>query len=200
GKGLDLLLDAVGLLRARGLDVTLDVVGDMDGWEGPEYRGYRASLRARADAADLAGAVQFLGWREDVPAALAAGSIHCCPTHVAVREAFGNVVLEAKRSGMPSVVTPSGNLKDLVRHRGNGWVCADSTADAIAEGLAFFATSEDARAAAGRGALASLADYSEEQFVRGWSGVFALDSDDDPRRAVARADAGPEMASRMKGA
>ena len=45
-KGLDLLLDAVALLRARGVDATLDVVGDIDGWESPAYRGHRAALRA----------------------------------------------------------------------------------------------------------------------------------------------------------
>ena len=40
-KGLDLLLDAVAILRARGVDATLDVVGEMDGWEAPSYRGHR---------------------------------------------------------------------------------------------------------------------------------------------------------------
>src|SRR4029077_1495766 len=40
-KGLDLLLDAIGLLRGRGIDATLDVVGDIDGWEAPQYQGYR---------------------------------------------------------------------------------------------------------------------------------------------------------------
>ena len=66
-KGLDLLLDAIALLRGRGVDATLDVVGDIDGWEAPEYRGHRAALRDRAARPDLAGAVNFSDYREDVP-------------------------------------------------------------------------------------------------------------------------------------
>ena len=69
-KGLDLLLDAVALVRARGLDATLDVVGAIDGWESPTYGGHRAAIRERAARADLAGAVRFLGWREEVPGLL----------------------------------------------------------------------------------------------------------------------------------
>ena len=37
-KGVDLLLDALAMVRGRGVDATLDVVGDMDGWEAPAYR------------------------------------------------------------------------------------------------------------------------------------------------------------------
>ena len=81
-KGLDVLLEAVALLRGRGVEATLDVVGDMDGWESPAYQGHRASLRARAGRADLEGAVSFLGWREDVPTLMSRASVHCCPSRL----------------------------------------------------------------------------------------------------------------------
>lgn len=171
-KGLDLLLDAVALLRERGVDATLDVVGDMDGWESPGYVGHRASLRARAARVDLAGFVNFLGWREDVPALMSRASIHCCPSRPEQREAFGNVVLEAKVSGLPSVVLPSGDLADLVAHRSDGWVCASFDADALAEGLGFFLTRPDELARASSAAKASAEQYSEERFTTAWNDVF----------------------------
>jgi glycosyltransferase involved in cell wall biosynthesis len=139
-KGLDLLLDAIALLRARGVDATLDVVGDMDGWESPTYRGHRAALRERAQRADVSVAVAFLVWREDVPALMSRASVHCCPSRPEQREAFGNVVLEAKVSGLPSVVMPSGDLAELVAHRRDGWVCGQVDAATLAEGLEFFLT------------------------------------------------------------
>jgi glycosyltransferase involved in cell wall biosynthesis len=175
-KGLDLLLDAVALLRGRGLDATLDVVGDMDGWEGPAYRGHRANLRQRATRADLNGSVNFLGWREDVPALMSRASVHCCPSRLEQREAFGNVVLEAKLSGVPSVVMPSGDLPDLVAHKGDGWVCAHVDATALAEGIAFFLTRPDELARAGKAARASADDFSEERFATAWIRVFTADS------------------------
>ncbi|MFP5378404.1 MAG: glycosyltransferase family 4 protein [Vicinamibacteria bacterium] len=65
-KGVDLLLEAVARLRASGIPATIEVVGDMDGWESPSWAGYRAALRARAAEPDLAGAVTFSGHRDDV--------------------------------------------------------------------------------------------------------------------------------------
>ena len=46
---------------------------------------------------------------------MARASVHCCPSLPDIREAFGLVVLEAKAAGLPSVVTPSGNLRDARR-------------------------------------------------------------------------------------
>ena len=175
-KGLDLLLDAIGILRARGINATLDVVGDMDGWEAPAYRGHRAMVRERARRADLDGAVTFLGWREDVPALMSRASVHCCPSRPEQREAFGIVVLEAKVSGLPSVVTTSGDLSELVAHRDDGWVCTETTAEALAEGIGHFLSRPDEFARAGLAALASADRYSEERFATAWTRVFTADS------------------------
>jgi glycosyltransferase involved in cell wall biosynthesis len=172
-KGLDLLLDAVGSLRARGIDATLDVVGQIDGWEAPEYRGYRTALRDRAAKPDLAAAVQFLGFREDVPILLSRASLHCCPSRPEHREGFGIVVLEAKMSGLPSVVTPSGNLPEMVDHQRDGWVCPRTDAQSIADGLEYFLTRPDELAAAGRAARTSAGRYNEGRFAAAWTRIFA---------------------------
>jgi len=105
---------------------------------------------------------------------LAQASVHCCPSRMEQREAFGNVVLEAKMSGLPSVVTRSGDLPDLVVHRETGWVCPDTTAEAIAEGLEFFLTRPDDLSRAGRAALSSAGDYSHEHFAAAWAAAFDL--------------------------
>jgi hypothetical protein len=172
-KGLAVLLDAIAILRAGGIDATLDVVGDMDGWEAPAARGHRASLKERAGRADLDGAVSFLGWSEQVPELMGRASLHCCPSRPEQREAFGNVVLEAKVSGLPSVVTPSGDLPELVAHRVDGWVCTETTAEAVAEGLQHFLRCPDELARAGRAALASAERYSAQRFTAAWHAVFA---------------------------
>ena len=171
-KGLDLLLDAMAILRSRGIEATLDVVGDMEGWEHPSFRGYRASLRERANCPDLQGAVTFLGYREEVPALMARASVHCCPSLPAIREAFGLVVLEAKAAGLPSIVTQSGNLGTLVDHRRTGWVCREATAADLAEGLGFFLLDPSRLAAARVAAIASAGDYSEERFASAWATIF----------------------------
>jgi glycosyltransferase involved in cell wall biosynthesis len=172
-KGVDLLIDAIARLRSGGLDVTLDVVGDIDGWEPPGYQGYRASVRARAAQPDLIGAIRFLGVREDVPALLSTASVHCLPSRAEQKEGFGVVVLEAKRAGIPSVVTSGGAMPELVRHRSDGWICRDFTAEAIAEGLAYFLTDSERARRAGDAAAASERTFRRDRFAELWSHVFS---------------------------
>jgi glycosyltransferase involved in cell wall biosynthesis len=173
GKGLDVLLEAIALLRRRGVDATLDVVGQIDGWEAPEYTGHRAALRERAKQPDLDGAVDYLGFREDVPALLARASVHCCPSLPELREGFGLVVLEAKLAALPSVVTPSGNLPEMIDHRRDGWICERADSGAVADGLEYFLRRPDELAAAGRAAMASADRYNERRFAAAWTRVFA---------------------------
>ena len=171
-KGVDLLLDAAGLLVARGRDVRLDIVGRIDGWVPPAHRGYRERLMARADCPDLKGRVRFLGFREDVPQLLAAAAIHCCPSRKEQREAFGIVVIEAKQAGIPSVVMPSGALADLIAHGEDGWVCREESADALAEGIEYFLNPEQLRHGMAS-AQASAATFSRDRFQRAWRAVFS---------------------------
>lgn len=179
-KGLDLLLEAIARLRGRGLDATLDVVGDIDGWEPPESQGHHASLRTRAGQPDLAGAVNFLGFSEEVPTLLRRASLHCCPSRLDHREGFGLVVLEAKLAGIPSVVTPSGNLPEMIEHARDGWVCQRVDADAIAEGLEYFLTRPEHLTAAGRAAAESARRYNDQRFASAWTRVFTAVPDGSP--------------------
>jgi glycosyltransferase involved in cell wall biosynthesis len=173
GKGVAVLIDAIGLMRGRGIDATLDIVGTIDGWESPAHRGHGAELRDRASRPDVAGAIHFLGHREDVPALLGRASVHCCPSLPELREGFGLVVLEAKIAGVPSVVTPSGNLPEMIEHRRDGWLAARADAEALAEGLQYFLTNPEARDRAGRAAVASAARYNEHRFASAWSQVLS---------------------------
>jgi len=172
-KGLDVLLDAVALLAQQGYEVTLDVVGAIDAWEAPGYEGYRERIRQRADAADLAGRVRFLGQREDVPALMAQAAVHCMPSRPEQKEGFAVAALEAKRSGLPSVVTHSGALPEMVRHAVDGWVCPDVTAAAIAEGLAHFLSDPDRARTAGEQARASERLYNRDRFAAEWADIFS---------------------------
>ena len=172
-KGLDVLLEAIAMLVRQGCDITLDVVGAVDGWEAPGYGGYRDQIRRRATADDLAGRVRFLGQREDVPALMAAASVHCMPSRPEQKEGFAVVALEAKRAGLPSVVTQSGALPEMIRHEIDGWICPDVTVPAIAEGLSYFLSDPDRARRAGELARASERVYNRERFSSEWADIFS---------------------------
>jgi glycosyltransferase involved in cell wall biosynthesis len=171
-KGVDLLLEAIALVARRGHDVRADIIGRMDGWVPADHARYRDALLARADAPDLRGRIRFLGYREDVPRLMAGAGIHCIPSRQEQREAFGIVVIEAKQAGIPSVVTRSGALPDLITHGENGWICRDETPEAVAEGIEYFL--DAARLEAGmQSARASAALFGRDRFERDWHAVFA---------------------------
>ncbi len=173
-KGVDLLLEAVALVAARGIAVTLEIIGDMDGWESPSYGGHRAGLRARAGAPDLAGRVVFAGYREDVIARLSAAAVHACPSRPEQREGLAGTVLEAKLAGVPSVVTATGSLPELITHGIDGWIAPDATAEAIADGLAHFLSDPAVRDRAGAEASRSLDRFSPARFAAEWLRVFGV--------------------------
>jgi glycosyltransferase involved in cell wall biosynthesis len=182
-KGLDLLLDAVGLLVARGVDVALDVVGTMDGWEAPGYLGHRDSLVRRAHARDLAGHVRFLGWRDDVSDLLQAATIHCCPSRPEMFEGLPLVVLEAKAAGIPSVAFANGPFPELIEHTRTGWLCPELTAAALADGLEYCLREFARRATNADIIMASALPFSREAFREGWWGVFQDEAPAPPRYA-----------------
>lgn len=183
-KGIHLLLEAVARLVAQGLDVRLDVIGQIDGWESADFAGYRAGLVARAGQPDLVGRVRFLGWRDDVPALMAAAAVHCCPSLPEIREAFGVVNLEAKQAGIPSVAFRAGALPELIRHGVDGWICNAVTVEALAEGLDYFLADPQRRAAAGQAARESLARFGREEFDAAWGRCFQA-RQAKPRRRLA---------------
>jgi glycosyltransferase involved in cell wall biosynthesis len=186
-KGVDLLLEAFAIVVRSGVDATLDIVGDMDGWEPPSFEGYRARVRARASQADIAGRVRLLGARDDVPELMTSASIYCQPSRLEQKEGFSVAALEAKRAGLPSVVTASGALPEMVTHLTDGWVCPEVSVAAIAEGLTYFLSNPVRARRAGEHARQRERDFGHERFATAWSDVFAQE------RHVVAAPAGAEM-------
>jgi glycogen(starch) synthase len=111
-KGFDLLLEAFARLAPEHPDLGLVIAGD-----GPE----RESLRERVLELGLAERVHLSGWlrRREVTAVMNGAEVFVMPSRV---EPFGIVVLEAWRSGVPSVVTPYGGTPEFVKDGVTGLV------------------------------------------------------------------------------
>jgi glycosyltransferase involved in cell wall biosynthesis len=125
-KGLDVLLEACSLLRARGLDCRLALVG-----EGEE----EAALRAQAQRLGLSASVDFLG-------AVAPGDLapHYLAADVVVlpsrREGLGLVLVEALFCRRPVIGTRVGGIPDVVADGQTGLLVPPDDPLALAEALA----------------------------------------------------------------
>lgn len=124
--GLEDLIDAVALARARVPDLLLLVGGS----------GRLADeLQARATAQGLAEQVRFLGRvpEDDLALAYRAATLTVVPT-VAL-EGFGLVAAESLAAGTPVLATPVGGLPEVLHDLSPDLVLPAAGAAALAEGL-----------------------------------------------------------------
>jgi len=129
------------------------------------------ALKSLADAQGVAHRIRFLGWRNDMPALLAAADVLVCPSRI---EPLGNVVIEAWAHGKPVAAAASIGPKSLIKDGLSGLLVPIDDPDALADALRH--TIHDkalaARFVAG-GRAAFEASFTEAAVVRRYLDFFA---------------------------
>lgn len=152
-KGHELLLDAVTLVPPT-VPLTVALAGD-----GP----LRVGLEARVAADELLrDRVRFLGYRDDVPALLAAADL---ALHTSLADALPTTLIQALSVGTPAVATEVGGIPDIIGHRETGLLTPTepaAIAAAVVELCADAATRE-------RMAAAGRATFLERFEAVGWA-------------------------------
>ena len=162
-----LLLCAGLLYAAKGQDLLLEALAK------PENAAWQCAfagsgddahaLAARANLLGLEDRVQWLGFRRDLPAWMAACDALALPSRW---EGMPYVVLEAFAAGKPVVATPVAGARALVR-ADCGWLAASIDSEALAAALAACG-SAGSEGRATRGARAQelvRADYGLERMI-----------------------------------
>jgi D-inositol-3-phosphate glycosyltransferase len=127
-KGLETLLDAIGVLARRGRRVRLVVVGG----DADEPRdGHEAGLRARIASLGIGDLVSFAGPQpqETLRTHYVAAEVTVLPSHY---ESFGMVALEAMACGSPVVASRVGGLTTTVRDGVTGFLVPEGDVNALA--------------------------------------------------------------------
>jgi glycosyltransferase involved in cell wall biosynthesis len=132
-KGLRILPEVVSLLTARGLDVSLDIVGPAVGAPG-EAEG--AAITASARALGVTDRVRLTG-----PVPLDAlmplyrqYDLFVLPTLPG--EGIPRVLLEAMAAGVPVVATRVSGIPSLIEHQRNGLLVDEPAAPPVADAIA----------------------------------------------------------------
>ncbi len=118
-KGVDVLLDAL----AQVPQVALRIVGD-----GPEA----TALKKQTERLGLTVRVHFLGERTDVPELLRTADALVLPSR---REGFGMVIVEARASGLPVVLSDFPASTELIENDVQGIIVPRDDPAALAEAL-----------------------------------------------------------------
>lgn len=155
-KGLEHLIDAVALLRKRGLSVELHLVGT-----GPT----EAAIRSQIAKLALADHVRWHGY---VPMGVELNR-HYDDADVFVfpslAEGSPRVVLEAMAHSLPVVSTPVGSVPDLIEHGKSGLIAKRRSADSLADAVERFICDDDLRTACMKTGFQRVREHTVERFV-----------------------------------
>lgn len=133
-KGIEVLLEALALLRREGRDVRLRAVG---GFETP---GYETEVRDLARRLELDGAIDWRGFQKDIRAELAAIDLFVLPSLFG--EGLPMVVLEAMAAGVPIVSTRVEGIPEAVRDGLDGLIAAPNDPADLAAAIRRFLLGE----------------------------------------------------------
>jgi len=107
-KGQDIFLEAAARVARKCPRARFTLAGEAF---LSEDVAFEAQLRRRAQASDLHGRVEFVGFTPDVPRFLSATDIVVCPSR---REGMGLAALEAMACELPVVASAVGGLRESV--------------------------------------------------------------------------------------
>ena len=127
-KGVDVALDATGLLRDSGVEASLSVCGSVF----PGYEWYEEELRERAARPDLDGHVELLGYVRPTWPVLEGADAVVVPSRA---EPFGNTAVEAMHAARPLVASRVQGLAEVVTDAVTGLLVPADDAEALAEAL-----------------------------------------------------------------
>lgn len=111
-KGIEVLLEALAMLRSRDINVRLRAIG---GFETPAYE---AEVMALAERLGLAAAIDWIGFTREVNRELAETDLFVLPSLFG--EGLPMVVLEAMAAGLPVVASRVEGVPEAVVHRETG--------------------------------------------------------------------------------
>lgn len=179
-KGQDTAIEALGIVRSRGLDAHLLLIGS------PKFvaratrfdnRSYVAGLHRLAAQRGLGGHVSWLGERDDVPELVGALDALLLPSW---EEPFGRALIEAMALEVPVLATAVGGPAEIVEDGREGYLLEPRDPPAWASAIERLAERPALGAELGRAGRARVAqEFTVERHV---SATLAL-----YERALARA-------------
>lgn len=164
-KGLEVLLDALALLRNDGLDVSLRAIGSF------ETPAYESEIKSHAERLGVLPHVEWTGFTRDVNSELARLDLFVLPSLFG--EGLPMVVLEAMAAGVPVVATRVEGVPEAIRDGFDGLLSAPGDPTDLALSIARIVRGESDWSALRDSALVRHAEhFSDRSMAAGVARVY----------------------------
>lgn len=167
-KGIDVFLRAAALVAPE-VDPVFVVAG------AAQDNAYLATLKEQAVATGIGDRVEFVGRVDQVEKErlLSSATALVFPSRYPL-ETFGLVVLEAKRHGVPTIVSSHASLPFVVRDGIDGFVVSPNDAVGFASHMSELARDGQRGVEMGRSARSDYRErFSEDAFNAAWCGILS---------------------------
>jgi len=175
-KGMDVLINAIALMRQRGVlernPFCLAVIGGEPDADPEKMSAEMARIQALCAQFGLQDLIVFLGKRsqDTLPYYYSAAEAVVVPSHY---ESFGMVALEALACGTPVVASQVGGLAYLVQDGLTGYTVPVDEPEILADRLENLLGDADLRARMGQQAVIAASDYAWERIASRLLAVYA---------------------------
>jgi glycosyltransferase involved in cell wall biosynthesis len=164
-KGIEVLLEALAILKQQGFPVQLQAIG---AFEDPAYQ---RQLLARVEHLGLGSLVNWCGFTRDVTAALLKTDLLVLPSLFG--EGLPMVVLEAMAAGVPVVATDVEGIPEAIRDGLDGVIAHAGDPGHLARAIASVISGQVDWSALRRTALARQAEkFSDRSMAAGVAAVY----------------------------
>ena len=166
-KGLIDLVEAMSLLRQRGVNVEAHIVGTVDKWSDAS-RNYGHQLDQRISELNLWGTVHLEGRQnlEGVQRFLGIAHLFVAPfveTATGDKDGIPTALLEAMATGLPAVATDAGSISEVITNGQDGILVPQRTPVALADAIEALLRNPSQRAQLGKVAADTVRCHYDAQ-------------------------------------
>ena len=164
-KGLDLFVEAAVNLCKKYEKIHFLIAGKID--KNDLFSQEQIDI---VNNTELSQRIKFLDYVPNVDVLYASSSLHVCPS--VYDEPLANVLIDAKKHSMPSIIFDAGGLPEIIEHKVNGYICKEKTALALEKTIEYYFTHQNICKEMGQNAFNSLEELKIDQFSERWLSVF----------------------------
>ncbi len=160
-KGQDVLIEALYILKKRGLRFRCDFAG-----EGPSDEMLKRMIVELGLSTEE---IRLLGVRNDVPELLADADLFVLPSR---HEGFGMAIVEAMASGLPVIVSNIDGPAEIVVNGRDGLQFESGNAFDLADKINMLLGDDELRSRYSRASLLRARDFSIERMYEGYLEIY----------------------------
>src|SRR5581483_9456897 len=166
-KGLTDLVEAVSLLRQRGVNVEAHIVGTVDEWSEAS-RNYKHQLDQCISERNLWGTVHLEGRQtlEGVQRFLGIAHLFVAPfveTDTGDKDGIPTALLEGMATGLPAVATDAGSITEVITDGQDGVLVPQRTPVALANAIEALLEDSERRCQLGKAAVETVRRHYDVQ-------------------------------------